>query len=135
MDKILKHAFWDTHALLVARVLMGALFIISGIQKFQNIDGTAGYIGSVGLPAAVLLAWLAAIFEVVLGAAIVLGEYFRAAALLLAVFVLILAIIFHGPSSWGQAMQQTMFLKDLAIAAGLLFMAAHGEGRTWRLRK
>lgn len=135
MQKILQHAIWDTHALLLARVLMGALFVLAGIQKFQGIEGTAGYIGSVGLPMPVVLAWAAAILEVCAGALIVAGKYFKEAALALAVFTLVVAFIFHNPSGWTpENMQQVMFMKDMAIAAGLLYMASHGTGKSWALK-
>jgi putative oxidoreductase len=136
MDKILNHAIWSTHALLLARILMGALFIISGIQKFQGLDGVTGYIGSAGLPAAGALALLSAIPEVAAGVALVLGYYFKEAALALAAFVLIASFIFHNPNAWSNdPLQQMMFLKNMAIVAGLLFMAAHGAGNTWTIRK
>ncbi len=135
MNKILNHAIWNTHALLLARILMGALFVISGVQKFQGLDGVTGYIGSAGLPAAGLLAWLTAILEVAAGVAIILGHYFKEAALVLAAFVLLASFIFHNPNMWAEnMMQQTMFLKNMAIVAGLLFMAAHGSGNTWKLK-
>lgn len=135
MKKILDHQIWTTHALLLARILMGALFVISGVQKLQGIDGLAGYIASAGFPAAVALAWIVAIFEVVAGAAIIAGIYFKEATLLLAVFVLFISFPFHGPALWANdPMQQGMFLKNMAIAAGLLFMAAHGAGNTWKLK-
>ena len=35
---------------LLARLLMAALFLPAGISKIGNFAGTAGYIGSVGLP-------------------------------------------------------------------------------------
>jgi putative oxidoreductase len=136
MNKILNHAIWNTHALLFARVLMGALFVMSGIQKFQGIDGTAGYIASAGLPASLALAWLVAVLELVFGAMLILGIYFKESALALAAYVFILSFPFHGPNMWADApMQQTMFLKNMAIVAGLLFMAAHGAGNTWKLKK
>jgi putative oxidoreductase len=137
MQKILNHTIWTTHALLLARILMGALFVISGVQKFQNIEMVTGYIGSAGLPAAALLAWLAAALEVLAGVAIMVGYYFKEAALALVVFVVLASFIFHNPSTWdgeGGQMQQMMFLKNMAIAAGLLFMAAHGAGNTWKLK-
>jgi putative oxidoreductase len=135
MDKILRHPMWTTHALLLARILMGALFVLAGIQKLQGIDSVAGYIASVGLPAAVVLAWLSGIFEIMVGAAIIAGVYFKEAVLALAVFVILAAFIFHNPNTWAdQAVQQTMFLKNMAIVAGLLYMAAYGAGNTWKLK-
>jgi putative oxidoreductase len=136
MDKITNHQFWRTHALLIARILMGALFIVSGVMKLNGgIDDTAIYIESAGLPAGTALAWLSALLEVIAGAALVLGYYFKEAALALAVYVIVLSFPFHGPATWEvDAMQQTTFLKNMAIAAGLFFMAAHGAGNTWSLK-
>lgn len=134
MNKILNHAIWNTHALLLARVLMGALFVISGVQKLQGIDGVAGYISSTGLPAPLALAWIVALFEIAAGAAIILGKYYKEASLLLAFFVVLTSFIFHSPTTWSpESVQQVMFMKNMAIVAGLLFMAAHGAGNTWTL--
>jgi len=136
MNKILNHAIWNTHALLAARVLMGGFFLLAGIQKLQSIDSVAGYIASVGLPMPILLAWAVALLEVGAGAAIILGKYFKEAALALALFVLLTSFIFHSPSSWAEDMaQRMMFMKNMAILAGLLFMASHGAGNTWSLKR
>lgn len=135
MNKILNHAIWNTHALLVARILMGGFFLLAGIMKLQGIDAVAGYIGSVGLPIPMILAWASALFEVGVGIAIITGKYFKEATLLLAVFVVVVSFIFHNPSGWGEdMMQQMMFMKNMAIVAGLLFMASHGAGNTWKLK-
>ena len=135
MKQIFNHPMWNTHALLFARVLMGGFFLLAGIQKFQSIDGVAGYITSVGFPAGMALAWLVAIFEVAAGAALIVGKYFKEASISLAVFVLFISFPFHGPSSWAEdPMQKMMFMKNMAIAAGLLFMAAHGAGNTWKIK-
>lgn len=136
MDKILNHPIWTTHALLLARVMLGGYFVYAGITKVTNgIDGTAGYIASMGLPVPLLLAWIAVVIEIACGACIILGIYFKEATLVLAAFIAILTLIFHGPNLWAeQPMQQTSFLKNISIIAGLLFMAAHGAGNTWKLK-
>jgi putative oxidoreductase len=75
------------------------------------------------------------VLELVAGAAIILGKYFKEATVTLAVFVFIITFIFHGPNSWAENMMQQMsFMKNMAIVGGLLFMAAHGAGNTWRLK-
>jgi uncharacterized membrane protein YphA (DoxX/SURF4 family) len=137
MNKILNHAIWNTHALLIARIVFGGYFVYSGIMKVTGgIDGTAGFIASTGLPVPLALAWLAVIIEIGCGALIVLGKYFKEAALILAAFIVIISFIFHGPNSWNpENIQQTMFLKNMCMVAGLLFMAAHGAGNTWTLDK
>lgn len=108
---------------------------MAGVMKLQDIAGTTAYIESAGLPAAMALAWLSALIEVGTGAAIILGKYFKEATLTLAAFIVIVSFVMHGPNSWSpETMQQTMFMKNMAIIAGLLFMAAHGAGNTWKLK-
>lgn len=136
MNVFFNHSFWHTHALLIARILMGGFFLMAGVQKLQGIDGVAAMISAGGFPAAGLLAWVVALFEVLAGAAIILGKYFRQAAILLALFTILVSFLFHGMNTWGaDSFQQAMFVKNMAIAAGLLFMAAHGAGATWKLGK
>jgi len=130
MNNFAHHRFWKTHALLIARVLMGGMFLMAGISKFQGIDATAAFIASAGIGAPVFFAWLAAIFETALGLFIIVGKCFKRSAVLLALFTFIISFIFHNPAD---AVQQLAFTKNMAIVAGLLFMAAHGAGDTWRL--
>ncbi len=60
-------------ALLIGRIALVVLFIMSGVAKFSDIAGTAGYIASKGLPVPTALAVLAGIGEVVGGLLIVIG--------------------------------------------------------------
>lgn len=112
--------------LLVARILLSVMFIMSGLQKFGGIEGTAGYIGSVGLPAATLLAWLAAIFETLVGIAILVGFQTRIAALALAAFCVFTGLVFHYAPA--DQMQMIMMMKNLTIAGGLLALFVSGPG-------
>ncbi|MBZ0163044.1 MAG: DoxX family protein [Notoacmeibacter sp.] len=112
--------------LLIARILLAVIFILSGISKFGNIAGTAGYIGSVGLPAATLLAWLAAVTETVAGVAILVGFQTRNAAWFLAIFSVFTGVMFHYAPA--DQMQMIMFMKNLAIAGGFLALAISGAG-------
>lgn len=125
--------------LLVARVLLAVFFIMAGVQKFTSIDGIAGYIASVGLPAPTVLAWLAATFEVVAGLAILIGFQTRIAALLLAAFCIFTAFVFHNGAiampDFPQAandmltqMNQGMMAKNLMIAGGFLALFVSGAG-------
>jgi putative oxidoreductase len=112
--------------LLIARVLLAFIFIMAGISKFGAIDGTAGYISSVGLPAGTLLAWLAAIFETVAGIFILIGFKTNFAAYAVALFCLITALVFH--FDFTDQTQMIMFMKNLAIAGGLLALSVSGPG-------
>ena len=116
----------NNHILLAARILLAIIFILAGAMKFGGIEGTAGYIASAGLPAATLLAWLAAIFELVAGIAILVGFQTRNTAYLLAVFCIFTGFVFHFKPE--DQFQFTMFLKNLAMAGGFLALAVAGAG-------
>ena len=116
---------------LVGRLLLALLFLPAGIMKIGGFAGTAGYIGSKGLPLPELGAMIAIIVEVGGGLALIAGLKTRVAALALAVFTLVATFVFH--NFWGvpadQAMmQQLMFYKNIAVVGGLLVLAAHGAG-------
>ena len=116
---------------LVARVLLALMFLLAGIGKFTGLEGTAGYIGSVGLPAPKLLALGAGLVEVVGAVLLIVGWQARWAALALAAFTLLTTWFFHRYGTLPadqQMMQQLMFMKNLAIVGGLLMVFAFGAG-------
>ncbi len=112
--------------LLIARILLSVMFIMAGLQKFGSIEGTAGYIGSVGLPAGTLLAWLTAIFETLAGIAILIGFKTRIASVLLAGFCIVASLIFH--FNFADQMQMLLFMKNITVAGGFLALYAAGAG-------
>lgn len=124
-----KHiSFFKSYGVLLARILLGGFFVLAGINKLTSAESTASYMASAGFPESVALAYLVGLFEVLAGAAIIFGKYMAEAALLLAVFVLVISFPFHGPSLWEEnAMQQTLFTKNMAILAGLLYMIAYSN--------
>jgi len=120
---------------LVGRLLLVALFLPAGIGKLTGFSGTVGYIASVGLPLPTLGAALAAVVEIAGGLALLFGFGTRIAALVLAAFTLVASFFFH--AYWAvpadQAfLQQLLFFKNIAVAGGLLSLAAHGAG-AWSL--
>jgi putative oxidoreductase len=117
--------------LLIARILLAAMFVMGGISKLTGLAGTAGYIASAGLPAPQLLALGAGVLELVAGVLLVVGWQARWAALALAAFTVLASVLFH--NFWAkpadqQMMQQLMFMKNLAVTGGLLFVYAFGPG-------
>ena len=112
--------------LLVSRILLSVMFIMAGLSKFGDIGGTAGYIGSVGLPAPTLLAWLAGIFETLVGLAVLVGFQTRIAALALAAFCVFTAVFFH--NNFADQMQMAIFMKNFTIAGGFLALYVAGPG-------
>ena len=119
-----------TVAILVARLIFAGIFAMAAYFKFAGMSDTAGYIASAGFPFPLLLAWLAAIFEVALALAFLTGAFFSEAALLAGVYVIFLAFAFHGPSHWeGNQAEFGFFVDHFTFLAGLLFAAVHGPGR------
>lgn len=114
-----------TYAPLAARVMMGLLFLIAGLGKLGDVAGFTGYMTSAGVPG--FLAWPVILLEVVGGILLIVGFKVRVAALALAGFTLLAAVLYHLVPS--DQMQMTMFLKNLAVAGGLLLVTAHGAGR------
>lgn len=115
-DPLLKHAD------LPARALMSGIFILSGIGKVTAVGATQGYMDAFGLPAVLLVPTI--LFEIGAGLALLVGFKTRFAALLLAGFSIITAVIFH--ADFGDQIQQIMFLKNVALAGGLLLLAKTG---------
>jgi putative oxidoreductase len=116
---------------LLGRIMLAALFIPAGINKAMNFAGTSGYIGSKGLPVPDVLAALTIALEIGGGILLVIGFLTRWVSLALAIFCVLTAVIFH--AFWamqppGAAMQQIMFMKNIAIAGGFLGFAYFGAG-------
>jgi putative oxidoreductase len=114
------------------RIALAGVFLTSGFAKLVGLSGTAGYVASKGLPAPMVLAALAGLGEVVLGAAVVIGFKTRLAALGLAVFTVLATAFFHNfwDMEGADRMQnQIHAMKNLSIIGGLLILAAVGAGR------
>jgi hypothetical protein len=75
---------WKMILILVARLIFAGVFAMAAIFKFADMNGTAGYITAAGFPFPLLLAWLAAFFEIALVLCLLTGAYFTEAALLAA---------------------------------------------------
>ncbi|QEI05839.1 DoxX family protein [Pigmentiphaga aceris] len=111
---------------LIARLMLAAIFIVSGAGKIAEPAGTLGYITSVGLPVP-MLAYIAALaVEIVGGLLLVVGYRTRVVAAVLAVFSVISALAFH--HALGDQNQLFHFLKNIALAGGLLQVVAFGAG-------
>lgn len=114
-------------ASLVGRVLLSAIFVLSGLSKINAPAGMIGYIESVGLPFPTLALAIAILVEVVGGAALILGYRARLVAAGLAAFSVATALAFH--FQLGDQNQFIHFFKNIAMAGGLLQVVAFGAGR------
>ncbi|BAW81161.1 hypothetical conserved protein [Candidatus Nitrosoglobus terrae] len=110
---------------LVSRLLLAPVFIMAGISKLGvGYAGTQAYMASVGIPGTLLP--LVIFLELGGGLALIAGFFTRWVALVLAVFSLLAAMLFH--ANFTDQIQSIMFMKNLAIAGGLLLLAAYGGG-------
>lgn len=109
---------------LVGRVLIAAIFILSGWSKVAAYAGTQAYMQSAGVPGGLLP--LVILVELGGGLAIVLGLFTRPVALVLAGFSIIAGFLFHHGAD---QVSQIMFMKNVAMAGGFLFLVANGPGK------
>jgi putative oxidoreductase len=116
---------------LVGRVLLALIFIIAGFGKITGFEGTVGYMQAYNVPMTQVLAVLAIIVDLGGGLMIAVGWKARWAAAAIFIFVLIASFIFHAfwavPADQAQ-LQNIMFMKNLAIMGGMLYIIVYGSG-------
>ena len=107
---------------LVGRVFISLIFLLSGINKIGNYEGTVGWMESIGMPGILLIP--AIILEIVAPMLIMIGYKVKISAALLSVFCVATAIIFH--SDFSDQMQFISFMKNIGLAGGFLFIVVNG---------
>ncbi len=114
--------------LLIGRIIFGGFFLMSGINHFTKLEMMTGYAKYKKLPAAKLGVLLSGLMLVVGGAAVLLGYYADLGALLLAIFLILAAIIFHNfwaeTDATAKQTEQMGFMKDFALAGAALILFA-----------
>ena len=116
---------------LVGRILIGTLFLVSGVRSVMNFSGTAGYLAKLGFPAPELMAVATIVVEVGIASLFVVGWRTRWMAWVLAAFVVIATFAAHRFWEFDAAQydnQMNHFLKNIAIIGGLLMVASFGPG-------
>lgn len=108
----------------IARVFLGQIFLLSGLFKISGYAGTQGYMEAMGVPGMLLPLVIA--LEVGGGLAIVAGWQTKLVSIVLAVFTIVSAAIFH--NNFSDQIQMIMFMKNIAIAGGFILLAVHGAG-------
>jgi putative oxidoreductase len=116
---------------LLGRILLGLIFVMSGITKVTGFEGTQQYMASQGMPATAVLLVGAIVVEILGGLSVILGLWARAGAAALVLFLIPATLIFH--TDFSQQTQVIMFLKNLSIMGGLLLLIAQGPG-PYRMR-
>jgi putative oxidoreductase len=108
------------------RVLLSAIFLVSGAGKLAAPAATLATIQAAGLPLPPASYAAATLVEIVGGLLLIAGYRARLVALVLAAFAVATALTFH--TAVTDPNQMFHFLKNLAMAGGLLQVAAFGAG-------
>jgi putative oxidoreductase len=116
--------------ILVARILMGSLFLWAGATKVVHWKGSAAYMHLKKMPTSLLPA--AILMQIIGGLSVLLGFEARVGALLLIVYMIPAAVRLH--DFWNfqgdaRMTQKTMFMQDMAVLGGLLLFLITGAGK------
>ena len=120
--------------LTVLRVVIGVVFLAHGIEKFfvSGVGGTAGFFGQIGIPLPGLSAFLVAFFELVGGAALIVGFYTRLAAIPLAVISLVAMLTVHLSNGFFNQQGGVEYTLTLLAACVALILSGAGEAAVQR---
>ena len=112
---------------LIGRILLSAIFLMSGLNKIFNFAGTQQYMDSAGMPLTNFFLIGAILLEIFGGLSILLGYQAKWGAWALVIFMIPTTLIFH--TNFSDQIQMIMFMKNLAIIGGLLMVANFGSGQ------
>ena len=107
---------------LLARILISIIFLLSGVNKIGNYEGTVAWMESMGMPGIFLIPSI--ILEIVGPILIIIGYKVKISAALLSMFCVATAVIFHNNLS--DQMQFISFMKNIGLAGGFLFLFVNG---------
>ena len=107
---------------LIGRIFISSVFLLSGYNKIFSYDSTVTWMEGYGVPG--FLLWPTIVLEIILPIFIIIGYKTQLSAILLAIFSITTAIIFH--LDFSNQMQIIAFLKNLGLAGGFLFIAING---------
>ena len=115
---------------LISRIFISSIFLLSGYNKIFNYENTVVWMEGFGIPG--FLLWPTIVLEIILPILIIIGYRTQVSAILLAMFCVATALIFH--LDFANQMQTIAFLKNFALAGGFLFIAIHGP-KEWSMER
>jgi len=136
----MKH--WNQWAPLPLRLILGFGFVYHGLPKLSSMAGHDRFVGmlqGIGMPSPDLMAWIAAIIEVVGGLALILGAWVAISSAVLTIHMLVAMLTVHLPHGFsfinitGQTESGPTFGMpgcevNLLYIAGLLALILGGAG-------
>jgi putative oxidoreductase len=108
------------------RLLIGGIFVLSGLGKLATYGAVTAGIAAVGLPFPPLAFATAIIVEIGFGFLLIVGFQTRAVAVVLALWCVVTAVSFH--RNFADQNQMIHFLKNMMIMGGLLQIVHFGPG-------
>ncbi len=117
------------YSVLTNRILLGILFLMSGIMKAFIIkpSGAAGFFAQLGIPAPLFFVWVVMLSEIIFGVALLAKYKLDLAVLPLIVIMIVAALTAYAP--WKSAQNIGIFMMHLIIAADLWIVGSHYKGR------
>ena len=123
---------FETAFLLLGRLLIGLYFILPGVQKITQFDAMSQYMQKHNVPMISVLLVVTIVLQIVGGLAIIVGYKGKLAAFILAGLTLLISVYMHNfwnlPEGGDVSHETQNFVKNMAIMAGLLILAARGTG-------
>lgn len=115
----------------LGRLCLALVFLLAGFNKFMDWDATAHYMAAKGFTFIPFFLVAAALVEIIFSILLIIGFKARLAAGVLLLFLLPTTLIFHdfwNAEGLDRALQTILFLKNVAIAGGLLYVVSCGAG-------
>lgn len=114
------------------RALLAMIFLLAGLLKIEFWDVNAAMLEGHGLPARHFLLAIALLVELLCGGAVFIGFRTRLAALVLFLYTLTVNYVLHNfwvyQDAARSAAELQLFVKNMAIAGGLLLLVGNGPG-------
>jgi putative oxidoreductase len=123
----------ESLTVVLGRLLIGQIFLLAGIHKMMDWQGTTAYMASVGMPWIPFFLVGAMLVETLGGLSVIFGIQTRIGALVLTAFLVPTTLLFH--DFWTledpqRSLQMIMFQKNLAIMGGLILLSALSPERS-----
>lgn len=122
---------WPLVATFAARLILAVLFLMAATFKFIDTKATAAFIDGIGWPFPLFFAIGAGAFEIVIAVGLLWSRLTTPISLLAALYVLVLGALFHGPATWSNPLEFSIFTYHFVFVAALLLTATSFKtGRT-----